>query len=224
MKTLTLLAATTSMTATAFAGTTAEVMTPTPPSTPTLGGWFVGGTYGQSETGADLGSNFQDYDQDYKSDDVDFDLYTVQLGRDLGMQVLGCDLAAYLEVGFAQGDGTITYQGDGGYTDLELEFIPVTMNIKFERPVYGPLSAYLTAGVGYAFTNAKYDDGGEDTSDGGFIAQASAGLLYNINAQFEIFGGVRWMYLDDLDFGGDNEFDISLENDIAFEIGARYNF
>ena len=32
------------------------------------------------------------------------------------------------------------------------------------------------------------------------------------------------MYLDDLDFGGDNEFDISLENDIAFEIGARYNF
>jgi hypothetical protein len=108
MKTLTLLAATTSMTATAFADTTAEVMTPTPPSAPTLGGWFVGGTYGQSETGADLGSNFQDYDQDYKSDDVDFDLYTVQLGRDLGMQVLGCDLAAYLEVGFAQGDGTIT--------------------------------------------------------------------------------------------------------------------
>ena len=45
------------------------------------------------------------------------------------------------------------------------------MNIKFERPVYGPLSAYLTAGVGYAFTNAKYDDGGEDTSDGGFIAR-----------------------------------------------------
>ena len=87
------------------------------------------------------------------------------------MQVLGCDLAAYLEVGFAQGDGTITQQGDGGYTDFELEFIPVTMNIKFERPVYGPLSAYLTAGVGYAFTNAKYDDGGEDTSDGGFIAR-----------------------------------------------------
>ena len=49
MKTLTLLAATTSMTATAFADTTAEVMTPTPPSAPTLGGWFVGGTYGQGE-------------------------------------------------------------------------------------------------------------------------------------------------------------------------------
>ncbi len=224
MKTLTLFATAASMTATAFAGSTATVMTPMAPApAPTLGGWFVGGTYGQSDTGADLG-NFQDYGDSYTTDDVEFDLYTLQLGRDLGMQVLGCDLAAYLEVGLADGEGTVRYDGDANYGDLELQFIPITMNIKFERVIYGPVSAYLTGGVGYAFSNAKYDDEGNDTSDGGFYAQASAGLIYNISPQWEVFGGVRWMYLDDIDFGGDNEFDINLDNDIAWEVGVRYNF
>jgi opacity protein-like surface antigen len=225
MKTLTLLATVTSITATAFAGTTAEVMTPMAPApAPTLGGWFVGGTFGQSDTDADLANGFSNDGDHYTSDDVDFNIYNLQIGRDLGMQVLGCDLAAYLEIGFAEGDGTVRHLGDNGYSELELQFVPITMNIKFERVIYGPVSAYLTGGVGYAFSNAKYSDGDYDNSDGGFYAQASAGLIYNISPQWEVFGGVRWMYLDDVGFGGDSEFNITLENDIAWEVGVRYNF
>ncbi len=217
MKTLTLLATAASMTATAFAGTTAEVMTPMAPApAPTLGGWFVAGTYGQ----ADVGHNGENLlGTGYNVDDVEFDLYTLQIGRDLGMQVLGCDLAAYLEVGLADGDTTVSYGRQSIGVDVQL--IPITLNLKLERVIYGPVSAYLTGGVGYAFSDISGDGGSEN--DGGFYAQASAGLLYNINPQWEVFGGVRWMYLDDVNFGGIAS-DLNLENDIAWEVGVRYNF
>jgi opacity protein-like surface antigen len=217
MKTLTLLATAASMTATAFAGTTAEVMTPMAPApAPTLGGWFVGGTYGQ----ADVGHNGENLlGQGYNVDDVEFDLYTLQVGRDLGMQVLGCDLAAYLEVGLADGDTTVSYGRQSIGVDVEL--IPITLNLKLERVIYGPVSAYLTGGVGYAFSDISGD--GESENDGGFYAQASAGLLYNINPQWEVFGGVRWMYLDDVNFGGIAS-DLNLDNDLTWEVGVRYNF
>jgi opacity protein-like surface antigen len=258
MKLLTLITTAGSVTATAFAGGSKMVVeAPTPPPAPTLGGWFIGGTYGLLETDSNVGDimNSNDPDGDvgsytegdlgpalegkrnvdraasgsygdhYDVEDFEFDMYTLHVGRDLGVQVLGCDLAAYLEVGFLNGDANASYRRFSSsfspviHDTMDISIIPITLNLKLERPVYGPISCYLTGGVGYAFTDMEL--GSASDNGGGFYAQASLGLLYNINASWEIFGGARWVHLSDLDFG-DN--DIELDDNVAYEIGARYNF
>ena len=228
-----------------------------PAPAPTLGGWFVGGTYGQLETssngsdvlnendpnangyfrsGGDFGPALEGYTEGvgkapsgaygdhYEVQDFEFDMYTLHIGRDLGKQVLGCDLAAYLEVGFLDGNARASFASFRNdptlaYDSMDIGIIPITMNLKLERPVYGALSCYLTAGVGYAFTDIEL--GSASDNGGGFYAQASLGLLYNINASWEIFGGARYVHLSSLDFG-DN--DIELDDNVAYEIGVRYNF
>lgn len=246
MKLLTLITAS-SVTATAFAGEPAP-MAPAPAPAPTLGGWFVGGAFGLFETDSNVaeianyndpyGRSFGDvfdgdswdsrvpsgnYGDHYGIDDFEFEMYSLHIGRDLGTQVLGCDLAAYFEVGYITGDATLSrYDSDSdfdGSVGLDLDIIPITINLKAERMFFAGIKGYISAGVGYAFTQASYL--GEDEKDGGFYAQASIGLGYDINEQWEIFGGARWLYLSDLDFGyGDAE----LDDTIGYEIGLRYNF
>lgn len=223
------------VTATAFAGSSKEVVAPAPAPAPvSLGGWFVGGTFGQFETDSNF-SEFFDTPTTFLGEtldveDADFDMYTLHVGRDLG-QVIGCDMAAYLEVGYFDGqidvDGRFFNSFNPNFpfglnnfsADVDLEIIPVTINFKLERPLFGPVSAYLAAGAGYAFTEASVD--GDSDRDGGFYAHGSFGLLYNINEQFEVYGGGRWMYLDNLDFGADG---FELDNALAWEVGFRYNF
>jgi hypothetical protein len=258
MKLSTLITTAGSVTATAFAGVSSPVIQA---PAPTLGGWFVGGTFGLLETdsnGSDVLNNndpegfLASYNEGdlgpvlagdqrplvrlpsgnigdhYEVSDFEFDMYTLHIGRDLGKQVLGCDLAAYLEVGFLDGDADTNFfnfnSGSNSFinsvsTSTDIGIIPITMNLKLERPFYGPISGYITGGVGYAFTDIELDS--ESDSGGGFYAQASLGLLYNINASWEIFGGARYVHLSSLDFGDNG---IELDDNIAYEIGARYNF
>ena len=261
MKLSTLITTAGSVTATAFAGVSSPIIQA---PAPTLGGWFVGGTYGQLDTDSngtqvlnnndpegflasyyegDLGPVLEGYTEGnfpagrlpsgnigdhYEVSDFEFDMYTLHIGRDLGKQVLGCDLAAYLEVGFLDGNANTNFVNTGGSitpinisisTSTDIDIIPITMNLKLERPFYGPISGYITGGVGYAFTDIELDS--ESDSGGGFYAQASIGLIYNINASWEIFGGARYVHLSSLDFGDNG---IELDDNIAYEIGARYNF
>jgi len=230
MKTKTMIALASSITATAFAGSAKETMAPASahaPS-PSLGGWFIGGTYGQLD-GVDSG--FSDLSGQVvggsvEFGDFDFDLYSLHIGRDFGTQVLGCDIAAYLEVAYLNGDMTskttfLTSPGGPGTfsADFDLDIIPVTLNIKLERNLFGALSVYGTAGAGYAFSDLEFD--GDSESDGGFYAQASAGLLYNITQSFEGYAGARWLYLDSVGIG---DSDVELDSDFAWEVGLRYNF
>ncbi len=259
MKLSTLITTAGSVTATAFAGVSSPIIQA---PAPTLGGWFVGGTYGQLDTDSngtqvlnnndpegflasynegDLGPVLEGYTEGnfpagrlpsgsigdhYEVSDFEFDMYTLHIGRDLGKQVLGCDLAAYLEVGFLDGDANTSFFNSGSNsfinsvsTSTDIDIIPITMNLKLERPFYGPISGYITGGIGYAFTDIELDS--ESDSGGGFYAQASIGLIYNINASWEIFGGARYVHLSSLDFGDNG---IELDDNIAYEIGARYNF
>lgn len=222
-----------SITATAFAGSAKETMAPAsaPAPSPSLGGWFIGGTYGQLD-GVDSG--FSDINGQpgaafgggsIEFGDFDFDLYSLHVGRDFGTQVLGCDIAAYLEVAYLTGDMTAKatlFDSFGLFTesaDFDLDIIPVTLNIKLERNLFGALSVYGTAGLGYAFSDIEFE--GDSERDGGFYAQASAGLLYNITQSFEAYAGARWLYLDSVGIG---DSDIELDNDFAWEVGLRYNF
>ncbi|MBU6327976.1 MAG: hypothetical protein KGQ89_10120 [Verrucomicrobia bacterium] len=222
MKLTTFIAIAGSVTATAFAGGSKEVIAPTPPPSPTLGGWFIGGTYGQFEADGDLGSSVLSKAaaaiDPFDVDKFDFDMYTLHVGRDLGTQVAGFDVAAYLEVGFLDGSATISYR-DASAGNIDVEIVPITANLKLERALFGPVNFYLTGGLGYAFTDVSAN--GDSDNDGGFYAQASAGLLYNVNSQFELFAGGRWLYLNTLQFGAAP---LDLDDAFAWEIGARVNF
>ena len=154
---------------------------------PSLGDWFVGGTYTDLESDADL--------------------YAIQIGRDLDSKFMGFDTAIYLEAG--------AYEGDR-YTDGEpatLEYNPFTINVKLERPLVGPLNCYITGGVGFAIWDLSVQNGAPDYDGTSFYAQTSAGLLYNVCANFEVFAGGRLVYLDE-----------ESESEVGWEVGGRINF
>lgn len=219
-----------------FAGSVQEVATTCDPA-PTLGAWFVGGTYGRMDDADNVvadtyGSTIVSPTGFIDVYDLDLESYNLHVGRDLGLKFLGCDLAAYLEVGITDGDARV--RGRNADTDpittlnYDFEIIPVTANLKFERNLFGKLNAYLSAGAGVAFTKITFKSNDTFTSDSDqeddteFYMQASAGLLYNITDQWEVYGGARWSNLPDLEFGvGSDEV---IDDSIFYEIGVRYNF
>jgi|GEM_PF-1053687 len=227
-------------TATVFAGTPSVAPAPAPAPAPTLAEWFVGGTFGElNNVGTSL-STAQVYNivgsnlvpsggrlSQASIDKPDFNVYTLDFGRSI-TNYNGWDLAGYLEVGWL--DGNMKFKGSGylypsqvawsASDTADIDIIPVTINGKVQHQIYGPIDGYLTAGIGYAWS--KVSAFGSDTTDGGFYGQASAGLLYNVCPQFQLFGGARWYYLSHVNMGDTG---IDLGNDkIGWEIGARYKF
>lgn len=211
--------------ASALAGTEKAVIQPAPAPVPTLGNWFLGGTYGQLN-----GTEMDDINLlagPETTGDFDADMFTLHVGRDFDTKFLGCSLAAYLEVGIIDGSADYTsgrfatgYFEGGNYIpmaagDVDIDVVPFTANVKLERTLIGGLSAYATAGIGFASASVELN-GAEIADETGFYAQASLGLLYNINEHFEIFGGGRWVHLESLDAG--------LNDGLAWELGLRYNF
>jgi opacity protein-like surface antigen len=203
----------------AFGGTSVSVA-PAPAPEPTLTQWFIGASYGQYNN---VDTGIEDVLVVDNSGEVDFDLYNLQFGRTLGC-FAGFNTAAYLEVGYGNGDTSIPVGNNADDVDIDLEILPVTLNFMLERNLIGGLGCYVTAGAGYAWTNTTVSFVGNDVdeNDGGFYAQATAGLSYNFTEAFEVFGGVRWGYLDSVDWVED----LTLSDNDAWgwEIGARYNF
>lgn len=116
-------------------------------------------------------------------------------------------------------------------TGYELDILPVTFNVKLERPIASNLKAYFGAGLGSANAdlsiNARRNNRSEGISDDDwvFTAQAFAGLNCNITRNFEIYGGARWIYFDDAKISlRGNSSTLELEDDFLFELGARYHF
>jgi opacity protein-like surface antigen len=113
-------------------------------------------------------------------------------------------------------------------TSYDLDLMPITLNAKFERPISGNLNAYFGGGLGVARVDLDVNfGGGYDISDDDwvFTAQLFTGLNYNVNQNFEVYGGVRWIYYDDASFSGDHvSGDLEVGDDYLFELGARFNF
>lgn len=153
--------------------------------------------------------------------DVDLNMFTLQFGRDFA-PVGGFDMAAYLEVGYLYGDfNTLdAFYKPALAVKYDLDRLPVTLNLKFERNLVGGLGVYLSGGLGYAWSSIK-PQGGHEENDGGFYAQAAAGLVYNFCPNFEMFGGARWIYFDNVDVAGAPLAD---SNAFGWEVGLRYNF
>jgi opacity protein-like surface antigen len=164
-------------------------------------GWFAGATFGQ----------FADTDARVDGDtgNADQNLYALHVGRNLNRQLLGCDLAGYVEAGLLEAN----------YGPIDIDVIPFTFNLKAERELFAGINGYVSAGAGYAFSRVSM--GSMSFGDGGIYGQGSIGLSYDINENVEIFGGARYIVLDEVDFGIPSA---DADNNVGYEVGLRYNF
>ncbi|MFT4176737.1 MAG: hypothetical protein QM627_08770 [Luteolibacter sp.] len=193
-----------------IAGTSAkQPIQPPPPEEPGLWRWFVGGT----------GGYLFDHDEAF---------YSAHVGVDTPWKFATADVAFYLEVGYTEPDYRVNWFRQIDY-EIEHEIIPVTLNVKLEKALAGNLSAYLGAGAGVAFVDTKVRSivGRDSDDDTVFTAQVFAGLIYNITSNFEVYGGARWIYLDDSDAFGAAGKALGLQDlgdDWLVEAGLRYTF
>jgi opacity protein-like surface antigen len=158
------------------------------------------------------------------------------LGVDLPRRVAGFDQALFLEVGWTECGDDWEHRGDlkgaappstskAFATDLQI--IPITLNWKLERQLAPRLSFYMGAGAGIAIVDMDVSgaiNGSDD--DVVFFGQVFAGLLYNLTDDFEVYGGVRGIYMDepDLSVGGMDLGGNTLDTDVLIEGGGRVNF
>jgi len=161
-------------------------------------------------------------------DEFDEEMYHVQLGYETGNAMYGWSMALFMEAGWTEADDDRFFGTVLDTAEQELEFIPVTLNLKFSRSIFGGLNAYFGAGAGVAFVDYHVNFGlaGNDSEeDEVFTGQVFAGLGYNLTQHFEVFAGARWIYIDydspanidinELQFGDD---------DFLGEIGMRIKF
>jgi hypothetical protein len=161
-------------------------------------------------------------------DEFEEEMYHVQLGYETGNVMYGWSTALYLEAGWAESDDTRPFGTALETANQELEFIPVTLNLKFSRSIFGGFHAYLGLGAGVAFVDygVNFGAGGSaGEEDEVLTGQVFGGLGYNFAPQFEVFAGLRWIYIDydtptniginELQFGDD---------DFLAELGMRIKF
>lgn len=143
--------------------------------------------------------------------------------------------ALYLEVGYTEFDEDYDFLDTSqstavipGEYDLDVEIIPVTLNYKYERSFSNNLGWYIGAGAGIAFVDLDVSGSGfsEGFDDEVFYGQIFTGLTYNFSESFEIFGGVRYILMDDPDLTDFDDIDehASIDEDFLVELGLRWNF
>jgi len=200
----------------AFAGTTSKevIPAPAPQPQPSLWSWFIGGSVGYL----------------FDAEEV---MYTGHIGVDTPWNVGGWNVALFAELGYteAEEDYTALYIGEGTAAiatgvNVETEVMPLTFNVKFERPLTGNLNAFVGLGLGLAFLDVSssspvpaFNNYSED--DQAFCGQVFAGLVYNVSESFEVFGGARWIYVDSTEFRGRA---VDFEDDFMVDLGLRINF
>ena len=207
---------------------TAQAGTPTTPA-PGVGlwKWFVGGSVGYLT-------------------DQDEVMYNLQAGAEYKAPGARGSHAIYLEVGFTQDDDNHVYDpGLPGssvvYSTLDLNMIPITLNYKYEATLSGRLNYYLGLGLGIAILDCSYDwhwtppyppfnttRGSDDQTDVRFYGDVFAGLTYDVSDSFEIFAGVRYIFMDNVDRHIDvtnvPDYEAGINNTVLFELGVRINF
>jgi opacity protein-like surface antigen len=210
MKLTALLALTLSLPA--FAGSPSKQSLQPLTSEPALWNWFAGGSVGYLV-------------------DAEEEAYHLHLGVDTPWTVGGFNVAIFGEVGYTEEAGSETYfYGEDYYSDLDiervnysLEIVPLTLNVKLERSIGQNLNFYVGAGAGVAFVDFSARGFGESVSDDDtvFMFQAFAGVSYDIHPSFQVYGGARWIYLDDSEFFG---IDVDSGDDVLLEAGLRFKF
>ena len=182
-----------------------------PPPEPCLWSWFAGGSVG------------------YIGGDWEEEIYNLHIGAEYKCPTSSCSHSIFLEVGYTEQDETVSIIDPNATAaiifadhDVSLEVIPITLNYKYECAINSKLNWYIGGGAGVALVDFEIDgpfvDGSE--SDTVFYAHIFAGLTYDISESFEIFGGARYIFMDEID---DTDEGI-LDEEIQYELGVRFNF
>jgi len=140
--------------------------------------------------------------------DSEEELYTLHLGTTFA-QSGPLSHSLFVEVGYSEVDES----------PVELEFIPVALNYKLDYQFGGGFSFYAGAGIGAAFQDVEVFGASDDSVE--FMAQAFAGVGYDISESFQIYGGARYIWIDDTELLGVS---VDSGDDVALEIGARFRF
>jgi hypothetical protein len=211
--------------------TAAQAGTPSttvaPPPSPGLWQWFAGGSVGYLT-------------------DLDEEMYSLQAGAEYQAPGASGSQAFYLQVGFAQQDTDYNFISSlpGGVsetTNIDVDIIPITLNYKYQAPLAGRLSGYAGLGLGVAILDGSYDwswtqgsvpppnnaGGGRGSqTDVRFYGEVFAGLSYKVCEAFEVFGGVRYIFMDDVDepMGRIFNYTAGINNDVLIELGGRIRF
>jgi opacity protein-like surface antigen len=224
----------------AFAGTPAPVTAP--PSNPCLTNWFAGASVGYLT-------------------ELEAPMYTAHLGVTNSCWMLGgWNVGLFLEVGYTQTDedysprdretppikmprnisvdvdemgDALQYAADyfNAHTSYDLDIVPISLNVKFERALSGNLNVYLGGGLGVAYVgldlagHTSEDSLSASDTDWVFYGQIFAGLSYNLSPNFQIYGGARWIYMSDADFSDRGESaTLELGSDCLLELGVCFKF
>ena len=225
-----------------FAGTSAKQVIAPPPANPCLMSWFAGASVGYLteleepmynihvgvtdscwmiggwNVGVFAEVGYTTKDEDYRPRDRDVGPPPVNIGKNNSISLDVDEMGQVLQ-----------YAADyfNVRTSYDLDIIPITLNVKFERALSGNLNAYIGGGLGVACVNLDLSGGGLSASDTDwvFVGQIFAGLSYSVSPAFEVYGGARWIYMSDADFsarGGSAT--LELGSDCLLELGARYTF
>ena len=183
---------------------------PMPPPAPCGWSWFAGGSVGYLT-------------------DMDTEMYTLHVGKEYKCE--RSSHAIFLEVGYANTDGygfstsQVNPTNQATKFDVDTDIIPITLNYKYELDLTENLGWYIGAGAGVALVDANHSFKGNTgdiwdraSSSSEFFGQIFTGLVYNVSDAFELFGGARYLYIND-----DKDFD-TYGDDWMFELGARWNF
>ena len=154
--------------------------------------------------------------------------------------------AIYLEVAFTDFSNNVTNDGPpfvvsdpggppvgvltGDRMVVDVDVMPVTLNYKYEYSFTPSFGWYIGAGAGIAFVDSElhlFSSGGDklaDDDDEVFYAQIFTGVTWNVTENFEVFGGARYYFMDDVDFNVSDFEQSDSQDDWIVEAGLRFNF
>ena len=180
--------------------------------------------------------------------DLETEMYGLHAGVEYRDPAAAGTHAIFLEVGYADDDArySLLSTAPGGRSEwaaIDLDIIPITLNYKFEAPLTESLNYYLGAGVGIAILDGSqswgwsqvtappnpFSGGGSvDDTEVRFYGHIFAGLTYNLSESFELFGGARYIIMDDFDVPfqatGAPSYSAGIDGDVLVELGVRFNF
>lgn len=115
-----------------------------------------------------------------------------------------------------------------GYTDtkesgLKSEILPLFANYRFVAAAERPWGWYAGLGAGVARSTIKGRVGAVsvDVSDESFAAQTFAGVSYRLSEAAALTLGVRYLWIDDVDFGFGS---LKVDDDLALSAGFNFRF
>ena len=115
--------------------------------------------------------------------------------------------------------GWISNEDSGFPAAVDVDIVPITIDYKYEFAFSDTFGLYVGAGVGGA--NVDVSAGFVSGDDWVLAAQAFAGLVFEVTPNFEIYTGLRYLWVDDADVlpANSNGFD-----DVGIGAGIRFNF